>query len=140
MQVIQTEGLTKYYGRIRGVEDLTLEVNQGEIFGYLGPNGAGKTTTIRLLLNLIFPTRGRARIFGRDIIKESHLIRSNTGYIPGEVHLYPIALGSLYLLAPFYDAKLKIRGIFVTGLLALVFFLAISAYTLFLSLILKERG
>lgn len=93
MQIIQAEGLTKYYGRVRGVEDLTLEVNKGEIFGYLGPNGAGKTTTIRLLLNLIFPTRGRARILGRDIIKESRFIRDNTGYIPGEVHLYPKMTG-----------------------------------------------
>ncbi|MFZ3062344.1 MAG: ABC transporter ATP-binding protein [Actinomycetota bacterium] len=107
MQIIQTESLTKYYGRIRGVEDLTLEINQGEIFGYLGPNGAGKTTTIRLLLNLIFPTRGRARILGRDIIKESRFIRDNTGYIPGEVHLYPKMTGQelLHYFARFRPDK-----------------------------------
>src|SRR3990172_4753216 len=60
---IRTERLTKYYGRQRGVVELDLEVEQGEIFGYLGPNGAGKTTTIRVLLDLIRPTSGRAFVF-----------------------------------------------------------------------------
>jgi ABC-2 type transport system ATP-binding protein len=60
MRVIQTSGLTKYYGKTKGIQNLDLEVYQGEIFGFLGPNGAGKTTTIRLLLDLLHPTRGRA--------------------------------------------------------------------------------
>jgi len=65
--VIHTAGLTKYYGKHRGMIDISLDVRQGEVFGYLGPNGAGKTTTIRTLLNLIRPTRGMASIFGMDI-------------------------------------------------------------------------
>jgi ABC-2 type transport system ATP-binding protein len=88
MPAIETEGLTKYYGSTRGVEDLNLQIEEGEIFGYLGPNGAGKTTTIRLLLNLIFPTKGKARVLGKDIVKESVKIKEEVGYIPGEVSLY----------------------------------------------------
>ena len=64
--VIRLEGLTKYYGKSRGVAGLDLEVYPGEVFGYLGPNGAGKTTTIRLLLDLIRPTSGRAVVLGRN--------------------------------------------------------------------------
>jgi ABC-2 type transport system ATP-binding protein len=62
--LIRTEGLTKYYGRRRGLDGLDLEVRKGEVYGFLGPNGAGKTTTIRLLLDLIRPTKGRAEILG----------------------------------------------------------------------------
>src|SRR5512136_43570 len=65
MAVIETEQLTKYYGRHRGIVDVDLSVEAGEVYGFLGPNGAGKTTTIRLLLDLIRPTSGEARIFGR---------------------------------------------------------------------------
>ena len=64
--VIRLEGLTKYYGKSRGVSGLNLEVHPGEVFGYLGPNGAGKTTTIRLLLDLIRPTSGRAVVLGSE--------------------------------------------------------------------------
>jgi ABC-2 type transport system ATP-binding protein len=86
--IIQTKGLTKYYGKVRGVEDLNLEVNEGEIFGYLGPNGAGKTTTIRVLLDLIRPTQGSATIFGLDTRQHSVEIRKRIGNLPGEVALY----------------------------------------------------
>jgi ABC-2 type transport system ATP-binding protein len=88
MAAIETERLTKYYGKTRGIEDLDLTVEKGEVFGYLGPNGAGKTTTIRLLLGLIFPTSGRASLFGLDTVSESYQIRKLLGYIPGDVHLY----------------------------------------------------
>jgi ABC-type uncharacterized transport system ATPase subunit len=64
--VLRTEHLTKHYGTVPGLEDLSLEVSAGEVLGYLGPNGAGKTTTIRLLLGMIKPTGGRAEIFGLD--------------------------------------------------------------------------
>ena len=67
MNVIEIENLTKYYGKIKGVEDLTFSVKKGEIFGFLGPNGAGKTTTIRTLLGYLHPTRGSAKIFGKSI-------------------------------------------------------------------------
>jgi len=93
MAVIETKGLTKYYGKSRGIEGLDLLVNEGEIFGFLGPNGAGKTTTIRSLLGLIFPTGGTASVFGLDIIRDSVAIRSRVGYIPGEPNFYPKMTG-----------------------------------------------
>jgi ABC-2 type transport system ATP-binding protein len=82
---IETAGLTKFYGSTRGIEDLDLRVEQGEVFGFLGPNGAGKTTTIRLLLDLIRPTRGRAAIAGLDTRRHSVEARRLTGYLPGEL-------------------------------------------------------
>ncbi|MGH3372311.1 MAG: ABC transporter ATP-binding protein [Nocardioidaceae bacterium] len=87
-EVIRTEGLTKYYGRSRGVVDLDLAVRPGEVFGFLGPNGAGKTTTIRLLLDFIRPTRGRAEVLGMDARRRSVEIRRRVGYLPGELALY----------------------------------------------------
>jgi beta-exotoxin I transport system ATP-binding protein len=85
--MIETRGLTKFYGETRGVEDLDLKVEPGEVFGFLGPNGAGKTTTIRLLLDLIRPTRGSARIAGLDTRADSLEVRRHAGYLPGELKL-----------------------------------------------------
>ncbi len=73
MNVIETNNLTKYYGKIKGVEDLTSSVKKGEIFGFLGPNGAGKTTAIRTLLGYLHPTRGTASIFGKNIEDKENL-------------------------------------------------------------------
>ena len=89
MKIIETDKLTKYYqnGKFLGIKDLTLEVAEGEIFGFIGPNGAGKSTTIRLLLDLIRPTLGKATIFGLDINKKSLEIRKDIGYLPGEIFL-----------------------------------------------------
>jgi beta-exotoxin I transport system ATP-binding protein len=92
--VIKTEELAKYYGKQRGVVDLNLEVLKGEVFGYLGPNGAGKTTTIRLLLDLIRPTRGRGIVLGLDAQKEGVVIRKRIGYLPGELALYDNMTGA----------------------------------------------
>ncbi|HUS16469.1 MAG TPA: ABC transporter ATP-binding protein [Chloroflexia bacterium] len=86
---IETEGLTKFYGTGRGILDLDLRVERGEIFGFLGPNGAGKTTTIRLLMDLIRPTGGRARVFGHDAQTDSVAVRALSGYLPGEMALWP---------------------------------------------------
>jgi ABC-2 type transport system ATP-binding protein len=83
--VIETRGLTKHYGRTMGLEDLDLSVERGEVFGFLGPNGAGKTTTIRLLLDLIRPTRGEARLLGRAVGDPA--LRARVGYLPGELGL-----------------------------------------------------
>jgi ABC-2 type transport system ATP-binding protein len=94
---IQAEGLTKSYGSSRGVVDLTFEVERGEVFGYLGPNGAGKTTTIRLLLDLIRPTRGRAVVLGLDARRDSVEVRRHVGYVPGELALYPRLTGREHL-------------------------------------------
>jgi ABC-2 type transport system ATP-binding protein len=82
---IRTEGLTKFYRSDRGIEGLDLEVARGEVFGFLGPNGAGKTTTIRLLLDLIRPTRGRAEVFGLDTRADSVEVRRRVGYLPGDL-------------------------------------------------------
>ncbi len=86
--VIHTESLTKYYGRHRGIIDVDLVVNQGEVFGFLGPNGAGKTTTIRILLDHIRPTSGRASVFGIETTNDPVAIHRRVGYLPGEFNLY----------------------------------------------------
>jgi ABC-2 type transport system ATP-binding protein len=91
--VVETKGLTKYYGKTRGIENLDLQVRPGEIFGYLGPNGAGKTTTIRTLLDLIRPTSGEARVLGLDSHRDALQIRRRVGYLPGELSLYPQLTG-----------------------------------------------
>jgi ABC-2 type transport system ATP-binding protein len=82
--VIETEALSKRYGRHRGIEDVTFAVQPGEVFGFLGPNGAGKTTTIRPLLDLIHPSAGSARLFGLDSRRESVAIRARLGNLPGD--------------------------------------------------------
>jgi beta-exotoxin I transport system ATP-binding protein len=81
---IEAEGLTKFYGRHRGIEDVTFAVAAGEVFGFLGPNGAGKTTTIRALLDLHHPTGGSARLFGLDSRRDSVAIRARLGNLPGD--------------------------------------------------------
>src|SRR5918911_2725730 len=86
--VIETEKLTKSYGPHRGIVDVDLVMNQGEIFGFLGPNGAGKTTTIRILLDLIRPTSGHAYVFGIESSADPVAIHRRVGYIPGEFTLY----------------------------------------------------
>ena len=85
---IRLESLAKYYGRHRGVIDLDLEVQAGEVFGYLGPNGAGKTTTIRILLDVIRPSAGRAFVFGLETTRDPVAIHRRVGYLPGEFSLY----------------------------------------------------
>ncbi|GAF92957.1 unnamed protein product, partial [marine sediment metagenome] len=86
--VIETSGLSKRYGPVQALNDLNLAVRPGDIFGFLGPNGAGKTTTIRLLLDLIRPTRGHARVLGLDTRSQSLEMRRRVGYMAGEVALY----------------------------------------------------
>lgn len=88
MNIIETNKLTKSYGKSRGIIDVSLQVEEGEIFGFIGPNGAGKSTTIRTLLSLIYPTSGSAKIFGKDCIKYGAAIRKDIGYLPSEVFYY----------------------------------------------------
>lgn len=85
--VIKTEGLTRSYGRSRGIEGVDLRVGRGEVFGFMGPNSAGKTTIIRTLLGFMKPTGGHAEVFGMDVRKESVKIRANVGNLPGEFAL-----------------------------------------------------
>ena len=86
---IVCRGLTKDYGAKRALDGVDLELRTGEIFGYLGSNGAGKTTTIRCLLGLIRPTAGTATVLGLDVRDDSLEVRRHTGYLPGDLRLYP---------------------------------------------------
>ena len=103
MDALTTLGLTKAYGHrempihrpghgstgeVRALEDLSITVARGEIFGFLGPNGAGKSTTIRLLLGFLHPTAGSGEVLGLDIVRDSVAIRSRVGYLPGGIALY----------------------------------------------------
>ena len=87
MSAIVVDGLTKHYGHVHALEDATLEVRPGEIFGFLGPNGAGKSTLIRLLLGYLHPTAGRGSVLGLDIVRDSVAIRGRVGYLPGGIAL-----------------------------------------------------
>lgn len=86
--IIDITDLSKFYGKARGIENVSLEIGEGEIFGFIGPNGAGKSTTIRILMNMIFPTGGSARIMGMDVIRETKKIKSQVGYIPSDASAY----------------------------------------------------
>lgn len=88
MSIIETKKLTKYYGKARGIIDVDLNIEEGEIFGFIGPNGAGKSTTIRLLLSLIKPSSGNATIFGLDCQRDYKEIHKEIGYLPSEVFYY----------------------------------------------------
>ena len=88
MSIIEVNNLTKYYGKARGIEDVSFSVDEGEVYGFIGPNGAGKSTTIRLFLSLIYPTSGEAKIFGKDINQHGVEIRQEIGYLPSEVFYY----------------------------------------------------
>lgn len=109
MNVIETKKLTKYYGESRGIENLDLTVQEGEIFGFIGPNGAGKSTTIRTLLGLIFPTGGSATVLGKDIMTSGPEIREQVGYLPSEVFYYDDmrAIDLLKYSASFYKCDQK---------------------------------
>jgi ABC-2 type transport system ATP-binding protein len=118
MSVIETDKLTKFYGPHRGIVDVDLAVEQGEIYGFLGPNGAGKTTTIRLLLDLIRPTSGRALVFGVETTIDPASIHRRIGYLPGEFALFDRLTGGQTIeyfanlrggVDPLYQADLVAR-------------------------------
>ena len=88
MYAIETKSLTKFYGNSRGIIDLSLQIKEGEIYGFIGPNGSGKTTTIRLFLSLLFPTSGSGKIFDYDIVKDGPRIKKIVGFVPSEVNYY----------------------------------------------------
>ncbi len=95
--VIQTSNLTKFYGKSRGIENVSITVNKGDIFGFLGPNGAGKSTTIRTIMDFIRPSSGSGTVFGMDCHKDSVAIRKRIGYIPGDFGLYGHMTGWKFL-------------------------------------------
>ena len=118
---IETKKLSKYYGKARGIIDVDLAVNEGEIFGFIGPNGAGKSTTIRTLLGLIKKSGGNASIFGMDCEKDKVKILSEVGYLPGEVFYYDKmrAIDLLRYSASFYLKDCSARIQELAGALAL---------------------
>lgn len=95
--VIETKNLTKTYGKNRGIDEVNLTVNKGDVFGFLGPNGAGKSTTIRILLDLIRPNSGSATIFGMDCHRDAVKIHRRISYVPGDVNLYGNMTGEKFL-------------------------------------------
>lgn len=111
MNIIEVKNLTKYYGKSKGIEKVNFEVEEGEIFGFIGPNGSGKSTTIRTLLNLIHPTNGSARIFGKDTTAEYDVILKDIGYVPGEIYYYDDmrVIDLLNYSASFYNKDCKKR-------------------------------
>jgi len=116
--VIRTERLTKYYGPVAGIRELSLTVREGEIFGFLGPNGAGKTTTIRLLLDLISPSGGKAFLFGEDACQKNRPLWERVGYLPGEFPVYSKMTGRRLLdyLAAFRCRRPVLREQLMTRL------------------------
>jgi ABC-2 type transport system ATP-binding protein len=90
---ITCEHLTKDYGTVRAVDDVSLTVERGEVMGFLGPNGAGKTTTIRILLDLIRPTNGRVTVLGASPRAAGAQLRGRIGYLPGDLAMYPKLTG-----------------------------------------------
>ena len=86
--ILEIQNLTKYYGKILGVENIALQLEEGEIFGFIGPNGAGKSTTIRSIMNLINKTSGKVLIENKEFNKENIEIKEKIGYLPSEINLY----------------------------------------------------
>ena len=111
MGVIETKNLTKYYGESLGIKGVNLHVEEGEIFGFIGPNGSGKSTTIRLLMGLIYPTWGEAKLFGKNAIKYGPEVRKDIGYLPSEIFYYDKmkVKDLLNYSASFYDKDCSVR-------------------------------
>lgn len=86
--ILEIQNLTKYYGKVKGIENLSLKLKEGEIFGFIGPNGAGKSTTIRTFMNLINKTSGKVLVHNQEFTKDNLEIKAQIGYLPSEIHLY----------------------------------------------------
>ena len=121
MSIIEVNNLTKYYGKARGIVDVSFAEEEGEIFGFIGPNGAGKSTTIRLLLSLIHPTSGNAKVFGKDVVIHGPEIRRDIGYLPSEVYYYEgmKVIDLLKYSASFYDCDCTKRMHELSGIMEL---------------------
>ncbi len=121
---IETRGLSKFYKNVKALEELSITVKQGEVFGLIGPNGAGKSTTLKILTTLLQPTAGEAYVFGIDVVKEPDEIRKIISYLPEEAGAYKQLTGREYLqfMAAFFDddpSKVEViveRGVKIAGL------------------------
>lgn len=102
MAYIEIDHLTKDYGQGRGIFDLSLQVNKGEIYGFAGVNGAGKTTTIRHLMGFLFPDSGTAKIDGKDCTKKSAEVKKMVSYVPGEINFPGNTTGEFFLKNQIY--------------------------------------
>lgn len=105
MTVLQTKSLTKRFGKFTALNQVNIEVNEGEVYGFIGPNGAGKSTAIRVLLGILKATSGEARVFGMDAWKDAVAIHKRTAYVPGDVHLWPNLSGGEVI-----DLFIQLRG------------------------------
>ncbi|TMW72889.1 ABC transporter ATP-binding protein [Alteribacter natronophilus] len=105
MKVIETNGLTKRFGKFTALNGVNLNVEQGEVYGFIGPNGAGKSTTIRVLLGILKATEGKASIFGQDVWKNAVELHKRIAYVPGDVNLWPNLTGGEVI-----DLMLSLRG------------------------------
>jgi ABC-2 type transport system ATP-binding protein len=90
---VQVNNLTKKFGKLTALDNISFQVNEGEVFGYIGPNGAGKTTTIRVLLGILKATQGGAKVFGMDAWRDAVEIHKRIAYVPGDVNLWPNLTG-----------------------------------------------
>ncbi|MBM7543101.1 MULTISPECIES: ABC transporter ATP-binding protein [Amphibacillus] len=106
MKVLEVKQLTKTFGKVQALDGVDLAVNKGEVYGFIGPNGAGKSTTIRILLGLLKPTSGFARLFGKDAWEDAVAIHKRIAYVPGDVNLWPNLTGGEVI-----DLFLKMRGV-----------------------------
>lgn len=105
MTVLQAHNLVKRFGKVTALDGVNLEVNPGEVYGFIGPNGAGKTTAIRILLGILKPTKGKARVFGKDAWQKAVKIHRDLAYVPGEVNLWPELTGGEVI-----DLFIRLRG------------------------------
>jgi len=105
MGVIEINNLVKKFGKFTALDNISLEVNKGEVFAYIGPNGAGKSTTIRVLLGILQATKGSAKVFGKDAWKEAVEIHKKIAYVPGDVNLWPNLTGGEVI-----DLFVNLRG------------------------------
>ena len=105
MSLLRAMNITKKFGSFTALDNVNLELNEGEIFGFIGPNGAGKSTTIRILLGMLKATEGKAEIFGKDVWKDAVEIHQRLAYVPGDVNLWPNLTGGEVI-----DIFLKMNG------------------------------
>ncbi|SIS49276.1 ABC transporter ATP-binding protein [Salimicrobium flavidum] len=107
MTILQTENLSKHFGKVKALKSVSMDVREGEVFGFIGPNGSGKSTTIRILLGMLSPTGGEATVFGMDAKNQAVDIHKRIAYVPGEVNLWPNLTGGevIDLLMSFHGVK-----------------------------------